>query len=50
MTEHENVEVVRELYVAFGRGDVPAILDGLTDDVVWCRRCRTPAGTVDRRR
>jgi hypothetical protein len=33
MTEH--VEVVRELYVAFGRGDVPAILDGLTDDVVW---------------
>ena len=35
MTEQENVEVVRELYAAFGRGDVPAILDGLTDDVVW---------------
>ena len=35
MTEQENVEVVRGLYAAFGRGDVPAILDGLTDDVVW---------------
>jgi hypothetical protein len=30
MTEH--VEVVRELHVAFGHGDVPAIRDGLTDD------------------
>jgi hypothetical protein len=35
MTEQENVQLVHELYAAFGRGDVPAILDQLTDDVVW---------------
>ena len=35
MTEQENVQLVQELYGAFGRGDVPAILDQLTDDVVF---------------
>jgi ketosteroid isomerase-like protein len=35
MTEQENVQLIQELYAAFGRGDVPAILDQLTDDVVW---------------
>jgi len=35
MTEQENVQRIQELYAAFGRGDVPAILDQLTDDVVW---------------
>ena len=35
MTEQENVQRIHELYAAFGRGDVPAILDQLTDDVVW---------------
>jgi uncharacterized protein len=35
MTEQENVQLVQELYRAFGRGDVPAILEQLTDDVVW---------------
>ncbi len=34
MTEQENVQLIQELYAAFGRGDVPAILDQLTDDVV----------------
>jgi hypothetical protein len=35
MTEGENVQRIQELYAAFGRGDVPAILDQLTDDTVW---------------
>jgi ketosteroid isomerase-like protein len=26
---------VQEIYEAFGRGDVPAILDRLTDDIAW---------------
>jgi ketosteroid isomerase-like protein len=30
-----NLEVVQEIYEAFGRGDVPAILDHLADDVGW---------------
>jgi ketosteroid isomerase-like protein len=30
-----NTETVQGLYAAFGRGDVPAILERLADDVVW---------------
>jgi uncharacterized protein len=30
-----HVETVKRIYEAFGRGDVPAILDQLADDVVW---------------
>jgi ketosteroid isomerase-like protein len=30
-----NVESVKAIYDAFGRGDVPAILDQLADDVDW---------------
>ena len=30
-----NVDVVRRCYEAVGRGDVPAMLDLLTDDVEW---------------
>ena len=29
------VSTIQEIYAAFGRGDVPAILARLTDDVVW---------------
>lgn len=31
----ENVAVVQQIYEAFGRGDVPAILDHLAEDVEW---------------
>ena len=34
MPEQENVQMVQELYAAFGRGDVPAILDQMADEVV----------------
>jgi uncharacterized protein len=30
-----NVETVQAIYEAFGRGDIPAILDRLADDVQW---------------
>jgi ketosteroid isomerase-like protein len=30
-----NLETVKQIYTAFGRGDVAAILDTLADDVAW---------------
>ena len=34
-TETANTASVADIYSAFGRGDVPAILDRLADDVAW---------------
>ena len=38
-----NVETVAAIYDAFGRGDVPAILDRLADDVQWEQGIRATA-------
>jgi uncharacterized protein len=38
MPEHQNVATIRSLYEAFGRGDIPYILDRLDPNVEW----RTP--------
>ncbi len=35
MTEQENVAAVQEMYAAFGRGDLPAVLNALSEDVEW---------------
>jgi hypothetical protein len=35
MSVEENVQTAQEGYAAFGRGDVPAILELLTDDIEW---------------
>jgi uncharacterized protein len=35
VSQQENLSIVREIYDAVGRGDVPAILDRVTDDVDW---------------
>ncbi|HEX8845339.1 MAG TPA: nuclear transport factor 2 family protein [Pyrinomonadaceae bacterium] len=35
MSEQENVQIVKEAYAAFMRGDIPAILNTLADSVVW---------------
>ena len=35
MSERTNADVVQRGYEAFGRGDIPALLDLLTDDVEW---------------
>lgn len=35
MSEQENVQIVQQIYAAFGRGDISAILNALTDDFEW---------------
>ena len=35
MSERENLKVVEQIYAAFGKGDVPAILAKLADTVDW---------------
>ena len=30
-----NVKTVQDIYAAFGRGDIPAIIERMADDVVW---------------
>jgi uncharacterized protein len=35
MSEQTNVAVVQQAYEDFGRGDIPAVLEALTDDVEW---------------
>jgi ketosteroid isomerase-like protein len=35
MSSDGHVDTVGAIYEAFGRGDVPAILEALADDVVW---------------
>jgi ketosteroid isomerase-like protein len=32
----ENTRIVREVYAAFTGGDIPAVLEAVTDDVDWC--------------
>jgi ketosteroid isomerase-like protein len=35
MSEQENTQRVKDVYAAFGRGDMPALLEVLADDVEW---------------
>lgn len=35
MSAEANVRTIQQFYDAFGRGDVQAILEGVTDDVDW---------------
>ena len=35
MGEHEKERVVQEMYAAFGRGDIPGVLDQLAEDIEW---------------
>jgi len=44
--EGQNVEPVRSLYEAFGRGDVPGVLGAMTDDMVWHEAEGMPYGGV----
>jgi ketosteroid isomerase-like protein len=40
----DNVELVKTAYAAFGRGDIPAILDLLDDSVEWSCPLTLPQG------
>jgi len=42
MSAAENTQLVQKAYAAFGRGDIPALLDLLDENVVW--RAVTGAG------
>ena len=35
MSEQQNVKVVQDAYAAFGRGDISALLDSLSENVEW---------------
>ena len=35
MSEQENLQRVQAGYAAFGRGDIPAFMEALTEDVEW---------------
>ena len=35
MSADQNIKTISQVYEAFGRGDVAAILDAVTDDVDW---------------
>lgn len=35
MSEQENERVVQAMYAAFGRGDIPGVLDTLAEDIEW---------------
>ena len=35
MSEQNNVQVVQDMYAAFGRGDLQEALSTLVDDVTW---------------
>ena len=35
MAEQQNVKIVQDAYAAFGRGDIPALLDNLSENVEW---------------
>jgi ketosteroid isomerase-like protein len=48
MSEQQNLEVVQEVYSAFGRGDLPGLLAMLEDEVDW--RLPGPAPYAGHRR
>ena len=35
MSSDDNVKTIQAVYEAFGRGDIPAVLDAVADDVDW---------------
>jgi uncharacterized protein len=43
MPASENTETIKAIYEAFGRGDAPAILERVTDDVDWATDATEPA-------
>jgi ketosteroid isomerase-like protein len=50
MSDHPNVQHMRDGYVAFGKGDLAALEDLLTEDVVWHVAGSTPlSGTYEGR-
>jgi ketosteroid isomerase-like protein len=47
-TTTDNVVLVRSAYEAFGRGDIPAVIDFLDPDVLWVETQGGPYGGIYR--
>jgi len=43
MSTEQNLEITTQMYEAFGRGDVQAILDLVTDDIDWSTDAAIPS-------
>ena len=43
MNADTNIKTIAQVYEAFGRGDVAAILDAVTDDVDWAAEASSAA-------
>ena len=43
MSAEQNIETARQMYQAFGRGDVQAMLDLVTDDIDWSTDAAIPS-------
>lgn len=43
MSDDTKIKAIAEIYAAFGRGDVAAILDAVTDDVDWAAEAASTA-------
>jgi ketosteroid isomerase-like protein len=44
MSADSNIATIKSIYEAFGRGDVPTILNALSDDVDWAAEAATTGG------
>lgn len=44
VSANDNLKTIQSVYEAFGRGDVAAILEAVTDDVDWASEAADPAG------
>lgn len=42
----DNTEIIRNLYIAFGRGDIPAVLGAMAPEVSWTEAEGFPYGGV----
>jgi ketosteroid isomerase-like protein len=46
MSADANIKIITEIYEAFGRGDIAAILDAVTDDVDWAAEAAEAASSA----
>ncbi len=46
MSAEANIKAIQTIYAAFGRGDVPAILEMLAEDVKWRLQSGSKAGAA----
>ena len=45
MSQQDDIQIVKDIYDAYGRGDLDAILERVTDDVDWAAEAAGTAAT-----